>query len=187
MKRKICALALLPLLLAAPLDAAPSKNAVPQTIAQSEKAQAWDYALVVLIPQTMIETSFDTGRVAAAPAGGLLDALIVSSMDNKKEVMANNLKEKAERTITPLRMALAGFDIDAEAVGWTENAITKVPWINHKSTTLSKTSLPAPTSPRVAQIRYSYDMSPDFSALRVFAEIDFVRENATKSGKTTGK
>jgi hypothetical protein len=187
MKPTLCLLALLPLVLAQPLEAATKKPASTQTIPAEEKATNKSYGLVVLVPQTFIETSFDIGRVASAPSGGLLDTLIVQSMDNKREIMANSQKEKAEQIAKPLREALAGFDVETEAVGWTENAITKVPWIDHKSTTWSKSPPPAIASPRIAQIRYSYDVSPDFSAIRLFTEVDLSREGVTKDGKGTGK
>jgi hypothetical protein len=187
MKRYLYLLAITPLMLAGPLSAAPKNTAAAQTIAEAEKASATPYSLVLLFPQTMMETSFDTGRVASPPSGGLLDSLIVQSMDNKKKIMANTLKEKAERTVAPLRTALAGFDIDTMAIASTEKALAAVPWVARQSTTLSKTSLPAPTTPRVAKVRYSYDMSPDFSAIRLFAEIDFQREGAAKDGRGNGK
>lgn len=186
MKHLLYATTLFPLIFTSPLNAAP-KGGATQVIGQAEKAQASDYALVLLMPQTTIDTSFDTGRVAAAQGGGLLDSLIIHSMDNKKQIIADSLMEKAERTMTPLRMALAGFNVDALAIASSEKALAAVPWIARGSTTLSKTSLPAPTSPRVAQIRYSYDMSPDFSTLRVFAEINFLRESPAKGGKSSSK
>lgn len=186
MRHLFCALALFPLAAGSTLYAAQSAGA-GQIIAASEKTQPASYELVLLMPQTMIETSFDTGRVASPPSGGLIDSLIVQSMDNKKKIMANSLKEKAERTITPLRMALAGYDVDTLAIVSSEKALGVMPWVTRQSTTLSKTSLPVPTGARVAQIRYSYDLSPDFSALRLFAEINFMRDNATKRGKAGGK
>jgi hypothetical protein len=190
-KQTISSRTLLPLAfalaLAMPVAAAPKKSAAPQAIPAAEKVQPTNYQIALLLQQSMIETSFDTGRVARPPAGGLLDSLIVYSMDNKKEVMANSLKEKAERTITPLRLALGGFDVDALAKASTEKAFATMPWVASQGTTLSKTVLPTPAAPRVAHIRYSYDMSPDFSAIRLFAEIDFLREGASQDGKAYGK
>lgn len=179
------------LLVAVPAHAAPKPADAPGTIAERDRADAGPRAVQLLLAQKEIETSFDVGRVAAAYGGGILDSLIISAMDNKKQVMTANLREKALVTVRPLHAALASFDVDALALTTTQAALAKPGWLNPLPFAVTKDASPAVRSafvagaetPGLALVAYRYDLSPDFTQIRVTAEIALARKPAAKGGK----
>ena len=180
MKCILSGVALASLSIAVPSSAAPKNAASTFSISQAEKERVRSYSLDVFLPQTTLETSFDTGRVASPPSGGLFDTLIVRRWDDKKQIMGDALKEKAEQTVTPLRKVLTDFEVDAMALASSEKALAAVPWIARERTRVLKSSLPPPSNSNVAQIRYTYDISPDFTAIRVFAEVNLLQDCIVK-------
>jgi hypothetical protein len=178
-------------LLLAPAAAA-AKDA-PSIIASGDRAVARTVQLAV--PQETIETNIEVGRVASdSYGGGLLGALIIESMDDKKETMSRSLHERAEATVKPLREALRTFDVTGLALATTRSAAAKIDWFQAQDIIVTDDASPrsraaflsASATPQVAFITYRYDLAPDFTYLRVIADIALVRKppNGVKSGSS---
>lgn len=189
--RHITSLCLASLLAAPPAHAAPKPATVAATVAERDRTDAGPRAILLLLAQKEIETSFDVGRVAAAQGSGIIDSLIISSMDKKKRVMSANLREKALVTARPLHVALAPFDVNALALATTQAALAKPGWLNPLPFAITRDASPAARSafvagaetPQLAVVAYRYDLSPDFTQIRVTADIALARKPAAKGGK----
>lgn len=172
-------------------QAAPKPANASDVIADRDRAQPGPRAVLLVLAQDGIETSFDVGRVAPDQASGLLDALIVGSMDKKKKILSANLHEKAEATVRPLRAAIASFDIDTLALTTTQAALGKPGWVQPLPFAVTKDASPAARSafvanaetPQLALIAYHYDLSPDFTQIRVTADIALARKPVGRHGK----
>jgi hypothetical protein len=167
---------------------------VPMVLAPDQRIVAGGRAVEVILPQTQIETTIDVGRVASsANGGGLLGAIIISSMDDKRQVLSQSAHEKAEAAIEPLRQALKDFDLQALALATTKAALVKPDWFQPAS--FATTNDPAIQSraeylasvntPEFALVSYRYETSPDFTQLRVIAEIQLERKAATTRNTPT--
>lgn len=176
---------------AAPACAAPKPDDAPAFLVESERPAPSGRAVLILLVQPDIETSIDTGRVAADQAGGLIDAIIIGAMDKKKEIMAAKLRSKARDTVRPLHIALATFDVAELALATTKAALAKIDWFHPLPFTVSRDgSAPAraafiedaPT-PQLATISYRYDLSPDFTQIRVTADLILARRSDAKGSK----
>lgn len=189
--RLITGLTIATLLAALPAGAAAKPADAPAVVAERDRADTDPRAVLQLLAQSEIETSFDVGRVASAYGGGILDSLIISAMDDKKQVMSANLREKALVTVRPLRTALASFDVDALALATAQAALAKPGWLNPLPFTVTKDASPAVHSafvagaetPGLALVAYRYDLSPDFTQIRLTADIALARKPAAKGGK----
>lgn len=189
--RLITGLTIATLLAALPAGAAAKPADAPAVVAERDRADTDPRAVLLLLAQSEIETSFDVGRVASAYGGGILDSLIISAMDDKKQVMSANLREKALVTVRPLRTALASFDVDALALATAQAALAKPGWLNPLPFTVTKDASPAVHSafvagaetPGLALVAYRYDLSPDFTQIRLTADIALARKPAAKGGK----
>jgi hypothetical protein len=121
--------------------------------------------------------------VVVATGGGLLGALIDAKINADRA-------KAAELAIQPVRAALTGFDVDAMASDTTKAALAKVDWFTCKtqgfgrdgSLTGMGSVLDASAASQTAFFTYAYDMSPDFSAVRVRVTMQFV-DKATPAGK----
>lgn len=179
------------LLAALPAYAAPKPADAPAVVAKRDRADTGPRATLLLLAQKEIGTSFDVGRVASAYGGGILDSLIISAMDDKKKVMSANLREKALATVRPLHGTLASFDVDALALATTQTALAKPGWLNPLPFAVTKDASPAVRSafvagaetPGLALVAYQYDLSPDFTQIRVTADIALARKPAAKGDK----
>lgn len=178
-------------LLLAPAAAAAAKDA-PSTIASVDRAVA--RTLQLAVPQTQIETNIEVGRVATdSYGGGLLGALIIDSMDDKKETMSRSLNERAEATVKPLREALKTFDIAGLALATTRGAVAKIDWFQAQDIIVADDPSPrsraaflnASATPQVAFVTYRYDLAPDFTYLRVIADIALVRKPADRASSAS--
>ncbi len=167
----------LSLALAAPLRAEP-----PQTIAESARQLATLRPVAVLVESDRIAPSIEVGRVARDPSGGgLLDSLIIGSMDNKADVLAGNAFERASLTIRPLADALEAFRIADLALATTRSALSSTAWtgtgpaalIGDDSGDLAAYAAAHPAE-QLWLARYSYRMSHDFTQVQVIADIDLL-------------
>jgi hypothetical protein len=164
---------------------------VPNVLAQRDRTVAGGRVVQVIVPQWQITTTIDIGRVAAdadSGGGGLLGAVVLSSLDNKRKVLSQTAYDRAEAAIAPLRKALLGFDVDALALATTKAALAKPVWFQPRSVELSKSRSPNPPPAGPAQtavISYRYETSPDLTQLRVIAEIQLERAGE-KSGAALG-
>jgi len=173
----------------APLQAA----AVPNAVAERDRAIPGGRAVEVIVPQTQIETTIDIGRVASAAnngGGGLLGMIIISSMDDTREVLSQSSRGRAEAAIAPLRQALLGFDVNGLAVATTKAALAKPAWFQPASIDVTNDAaiqsrpefLAKLKSPQVALVGYRYEASPDFTQIRVIADLQLGRVGAMKGG-----
>ena len=156
---------------------------VPAFVAVGDRAVGRTLQLVV--PQSQIETNIEVGRVASdSYGGGLIGQLIIQSMDDKKETMSRSLHERAEATVGPLREALRNFDVDGLALATTRAAVAKIDWFQAQDLIAAKDPslqaraafLNASATSQVAFITYRYDLSADFTYIRVIADISLVRK-----------
>lgn len=179
MLRTILILGLCAGLHSAGADASQGKRIDPVTLSAKDRTSADQFEVRVLLTQAAIETSIDVGRVARPPSGGLLDTLIVYSLDDKKKILSTSLKDKAEHTIKPIRGALSGFNVDALALASTAKALTAIDWLRAGPPALRKEmSYTSQPDENVAEISFRYDLSPDFSSIRVFADVRLARNSA---------
>ncbi len=163
-------------------------NKKPEAILITEKNRngAGDYAVTVVLGQRSLQSSFDLGRVARPPAGGLLDSIIIYSLDDKKERLGNSARAKAELTVAPLREALTGFDVGALALASTDRALSAPGWFRKKSIAFTQDGASVASAGPVAKIIYRYEVSADFSNLRVFADVSLKNGPIVKDGKSNG-
>jgi hypothetical protein len=174
-------------LLAASAQAAPKKRSDPIALSAKDRASGGEYAVQILLPQSQIESSYDLGRVARPPSGGLIDTLIVYSLDDKKKVLSKSLNEKAEQAIMPLRRSLEGFDVGSIVLNSTEKALALPNWFRIAQVTLNRNTVPiGPAADQTALVAYHYEMSPDFSHLIVIADLSLIRNAPSKNGKSMG-
>ena len=157
----------------------------PAVIVERDRAVPGGRAVQIAVPQTRIDTSFEVGRVASdSYGGGLIGAIIISSMDDKREVMGRSLQEKAETTVAPLREALRTFDVDGLALATTRAALAETAWFQARDIVATKESsrqsraafYQTSTAPQVAFVTYRYGLSPDFTHIRVTADIALMRK-----------
>jgi len=163
----------------------------PNVLAEHDRTVPGGWAIQVILPQTQIETTIDIGRVASsANGGGLIGAIVISSMDDKRKALGDSAQARADATIGPLRQVLQGFDVNGLALGTTKAALAKPGWFQPASIDITNdpaiqtrpgflTSLKAP---QFALVGYRYETSPDFTQIRVIAEIQLGRAGAMKGG-----
>lgn len=138
----------------------------------------------VYVGQEEIAAEINPSQVSMVTGGGLLGALI------DIQIQAERAK-KAEAAIQPIRTALQGFDVDALAEASARSAIEKMPWFQPGEMTFSRDTsasgriavLDAARTSQVALITFVYDVSPDFSAIRVLMAVEFAPRD-TPQGKS---
>lgn len=190
--RIFIALAFAATLLPAPAIAAPKAPDAPLTVADQHRRVEGGRAVQVGLAQNRIETSIDVGRVAAATGGDLIGALIISGMDDKRKRLSDTATERAEAAAAPLRDALRDFDVDALALAATKAALAQPDWFGLQEIGLTKTVSPASrsafafaaTTPQVAFVTWRYSLSPDFTQIRVAAEI-MIESKPSAKGRST--
>ncbi|HEY1607568.1 MAG TPA: hypothetical protein VGF77_18420 [Allosphingosinicella sp.] len=161
--------------------AANAKDVSPQSfVAAPTRAATGSVAVRVEVAQGEIKSNINPSNIAVATGGGLLGALAGAAVDSARA-------KKAEVLITPLRNALTGFDVDALAIDTTRAETADISWINASAATFSKDTSKAGRSAyldtiagdKLAFITYSYDLSPDFSSIRVVEHISIARKAGT--------
>jgi hypothetical protein len=158
--------------------AAQARDVSPQSfIAEAMRATPGNVAVRVEVAQAEIKSDINPSNIAVATGGGLFGALIGAAVDSAKA-------KKAEVLITPLRNALTGFDVDALAIDTTKAELADISWIGLNAAPFSKDSSKASESAyldtiagnQLAVVSYSYDLSPDFSSIRVVEHISIARK-----------
>lgn len=122
----------------------------------------------VLVAQPELGAAINPSNVSGAMGGGLLGAMIDSSIQSSRA-------GRAELGITPIRATLFNFDADALAIETTSAATAGLTWFGGQSVTFGRDTSPyaknaaldAATTGQVAFFDYAYDVSPDFSSVRV--------------------
>jgi hypothetical protein len=167
------------LAIAAPLYAAP-----PPAMPDKDRSAVSARPVAVSLNQNL-EASVDVGRVPADPASGLIDAIIVASMDNKRKILTANATDRAKSAITPLTAALTGVDLSDLAEQTTRKALAATSWFKPSAVAIvpgpiaknREALFSANPSAQTGIVSYRYQMSPDFTQLRVIASL-----NVTKAG-----
>ena len=142
-------------------------------------------AVRIGIAQGEIKSEIDSAYVQTATGGGLLSALISSAIDASRA-------KKAEMLITPLRDGLTGFDVDQLAIDTANQEVRELSWLNAGTASFSKDESSAselayldkiPES-HLALVSFSYDVSPDFSSVRVVQTFSIApKANQAPTGK----
>jgi hypothetical protein len=152
----------------------------------TEKVQAFTgpRTVQVLIAQTEIKTDINPSNLDVATGGGLLGGLLAASQNASRA-------KKAEAAIVPVRTALANFDVEALALATTKSGLASTAWLKPAAIAMSKDSsllgksgfVDSNGAEQVAFVEYSYDMSPDFSAVRVVAKLQFANKAMPAAAK----
>jgi hypothetical protein len=188
MRHSIAALLIAGLIAPAPSLAA-RPPAGPTILAAKERAAADGRAVLVELGQTAIGTDVEIGRVISDSVygGGLLGALILSSQDKKREALASIEAQKAEAAVAPLRQALQDFDLAPLATATSSAGLARLDWFGAREPRLTRIASEGERlgfaaiagTAQHAVIGYHYGLSPDFTQIRVVAEITLLR----KAGK----
>ncbi len=160
---------------AAPADKAPFALAAPDRMVSGGRA------VQVSLRQPDIETTYDTGRVAESYGGGLLDYWIFDAFTrDRRETLGYRAKTQAEKIVVPLRTALWNFDTAGLALAATKAGLNKLDWFQAQGFTVNRDGDRAPLlatagTPQFAFVDYRYEVSPDFTQIRVLGEISLQR------------
>lgn len=135
---------------------------------------ARQHSVRVMLAQSEIKSDINASNLGLLLGGGLLGGLI-SAVQNADRA------KKAEELITPVRTAIIDMDVDALALNTARSSMSKVSWLEKAPITYGKDSSPvgrsdfldADAAPHVAFIEYTYDLSPNFDAIRVVALTQF--------------
>lgn len=146
-------------------------------------------SLQILVAQSEIKSDINLSNIAVATGGGLLGGLIGAAVDSARA-------KKAEELIGPVRNGLAGFDADALAIDAARKGFAGVAWLDPATEPkFSKDASPAGklgmldagAGGQTAFVEYTYDMSPEFDAVRVVAKVDVARKAIPASAKGNGE
>jgi hypothetical protein len=149
----------------------------PNIVSETARTVQGGRQIQVLVAQAEIKTDINPSNIAVATGGGMLGGLLAASQNAKRA-------KKAEAAIEPLRAALTGFDVDGLALQTAKDALTGTQWLQSAAISMGKDSSPVGKSGvldgaatgQVAFIEYSYDVSPDFSSIRVAENIQFANK-----------
>jgi hypothetical protein len=145
----------------------------------ADRSPAGGREAVVLVPQGEIKT-----QVVASQAGasfGLVGALIDAGVNQHRT-------NAAEKSITPLRIALTDYHFDQQALAATQVTVTRLDWLAVRKTSFSKDAskentnsiLDKSASPEVLLVSYSYELSADFAMMQVDASFSIFAKAAPK-------
>lgn len=148
--------------------------AAPSNIVSEQIRSATPREIQVVIAQAEIKSDINPSNIATYTGGGLIWAMVDAARNEAKA-------KKAEAAIEPVRLSLADFDVDGLALDTTKLALAGIDWLQgapissgKDSSLLGKSALvDKSSSMQVAFIEYSYDLSPDFSSIRVVAKLQF--------------
>lgn len=148
----------------------------PAFVAEGARSVPGGRAVEVTVGQAEIRSNISSS-MAVAGGFGLLGAVVGSNIDSSRAKVA-------ETTISPLRDALLDFDTDGLAVSATRSALATVDWmqpvdikVSKDPTTLGMGSfLDASDAAQGAFFNYDYEMSADFSTIKVVLSIQFANK-----------
>ncbi|MES2444492.1 MAG: hypothetical protein V4574_16830 [Pseudomonadota bacterium] len=157
-------------------------------VAEQDRHVAEGRAVQVTLQQTEIATTIELGRVATAGyGGGVIGMILIDTIDDdNRDTMSQTLRAKAQALAEPLRLALRDFDVDAVALAATRAGVAKPDWFQAREVIGSKEPwargrallLASSDASQFAYVRYRYELSPDFSQIRVIGEITLMPRNA---------
>ena len=181
------------LLLAATPALAGREPAPPMALTEHDRVVPGGRAVLIELPQAEIGTDVDVGRVVSDAnqyGGGLIGALILSGSDDKRERLTNMEMDKAAGYVAPLRQAMSDFDFNTLAVASTKAALSHLDWfgaqnpewIKSPSDNDRRALLSGAGAKQLATVTYHYHLSPDFTQIRVIADIALWQPPATRAG-----
>ena len=163
------------------LLAAPREIKAPPVLAARLQPAPDGRAVMVEVPQENIDYEVDVGRVVSdgVYSSGALDYLFLDYSDTKRQDLMEIEERKAQGVIAPLRAALTGFDFPGLAMATTNAALGKVSWFAGKEPRLARVATEGERAAfagiagtrQFALIGYRHTLSPDFTQIRVYAEI----------------
>jgi hypothetical protein len=170
-----------------PISVQAEKTATP--IVSQTAAVEGGRALQVVVAQSEIKSDINPSNIAVATGGGLLGGLIAAAVDSARA-------KKAEELIGPIRTVMADFDADAIAIDVAKMSFGEMEWYKanpvasfgkDSSIAGKSTMLDAATGKQIAFVEYSYDLSPNFDAVRVVAKIEVANKAIPVSAKGKGE
>jgi len=190
--RKLIGLCVAAVLTATLTSAASGDNEVkaPFVVAGQDRNIQGGRAVQVTLVQHDIDVTIELGRVAHGDGnGGLLGLVVTNSIDRQRRgAMSMNARDTAERTVLPVRAALADMNVDSLALSTTKAALAKPDWfgatdfVASKEPSIAAFQATAGTA-QLAYVTYRYELSPDFSQIRVYADLRIDRQTREKVGK----
>jgi hypothetical protein len=168
---------------------APAQKAskAPLVLAEADRQVSGGRVVQVALRQSEIEASIDIGRVAnynygsgyaydyRNPAWGFLFG---DTDQDMHDMLYSNQRKASEALVAPLHKALEGFDVNALALAATSAGLAKPAWFQPRSVGFDPdrtTFLATSDAPQFALVWYRYELSPDFSQIRVAGEITLMR------------
>jgi hypothetical protein len=158
---------------------------VPATVSPADRAVP-GRVVRVRLDQTEIATAIDLGRIAPVSGGdGLLGALLVSRGDDRAKTLSSLHRERAEAQAVPIRAVLQGVDVRAIALRTARRATSNTGWLATDRVSgidddLAPGGTGAAAAPASVTIAFRYDLSPDMSQVRVFADVALFRGGAAR-------
>ncbi|MXO66518.1 hypothetical protein [Altericroceibacterium endophyticum] len=145
-----------------------------------EREIAGERPVALWLPQDGLATSVDIGRLAVdSPGGGLIGWLIITEMDDKREIMSAHATRDAEKVAQPLFSALEDFDIERLALETTQHALAATTWFHAGPIERMPDVVESPaedfvaaqTAPQSTFVSYRYQLSPDFTQIQIMADV----------------
>jgi hypothetical protein len=161
----------------------------PPFLAEPDRSVVGGRLVLANLYQHEIETSIFVDPVARTSTGNLWGDLWLRDMDKERtDVLAQRLRAKAEADISPVRNALRDFDVDGLMLTTTKTALATPDWFQARDIAVTNGPfgpsridfLAQNTSAQIVFVRYRYDLSPNFSQIRVLADIVIERKPVTR-------
>lgn len=140
-------------------------------VTEQTRATVGSGSVHVLVAQSEIDSDINPSQAAVATGGGLIGGLIAAHQNAQRA-------KKAEKLIAPIRESMKDVDADALALETTKAAFAQVDWLRSAPIGFGKDNSPAAKAalldkgaPQTMFVEYSYDFTPDFSAMRVVAKL----------------
>lgn len=176
----------------------------PVAFSDADRAAAGDRTVRLSMTPTEIGTSYVLGEVADLHYANMTIGNYYytwSFTDGTREALSSNLHDQAEAMAAPVRLALQGFDVDALALEAARSGLSGVVGFRAGDLALSKEpperdrkgALIVPKGEgQVAFLLCRYDLSHDFSQVRVTAFLEIIegapakpRPGAVRTGPRT--
>jgi hypothetical protein len=183
----------------APIAAKKNPDAkAPPVLAEADRTVPNGRLVLSNLYQREIETSVFVDPIARSGYGDTYWyggwSWIGAIENDNQNVIAARLITAAERNAVPVRAALSDFDTDTLALATTKAALAKPAWFQARDITgssdifaISKADFLAQNAAaQIAFVRYRYDLSPDFTQIRVLAMLSIERQPLDKNGKPAG-
>lgn len=162
-------------------------------LAEGDRQAPGGRVVLANLYQRDIEASIFVDPIAQTAAPGLLGYFAVRKYDEERvNVIAQRLQATAEANADPVRRALVDFDTAGLALATTRAALRKPAWFKVRDIVASTGPLAQSrvdffaqnAAEQIASVEYRYDLSHDFTQIRVLANI-LIERMPPKAGKPT--